>query len=151
MSQKIEYNKVFEFSLEGKVTFGDLQTDLLYLLFTDGRVASKFLENHLPLWFPEIKFVDANGYDHIRESDGRRFDLKGFTPRGACYAPSEMLGKGRQITVEKVHEHARTIDYIFSDITEFPKVRIVFKKGIDMIKDFPTTKIKKTEREKLFS
>lgn len=146
----VEYNKTYEFDLTGRVQFGDLPIELIHRLFTDGRVASKFLEHHLPVWFPELEFVDAQGYDHVRTSDGRRFDLKGFTPRGACYAPSEMLGKGRKITVDVVHAHAREIDYVFSDITEFPRVRIVFKQGTDMVTEFPTTKIKKTERAKLF-
>jgi hypothetical protein len=146
----ITYDQTYVFDLTGKVQFGDLPTELIHKLFTDGRVASKFLENHLPIWFPELDFVDANGHDHVRRADGRKYDLKGFTPRGACYAPSEMLGKGRKITLERVHEHAREIDYVFSDITEFPQVRIVFKRGTDMIRDFPSTKIKKTERAKLF-
>ncbi len=146
----LEYNKVYEFDLAGRVQFGDLPQALIYELFTDGRVASKFLEHHLPVWFPELEFVDAKGYDHVRTTDGRRFDLKGFTPRGACYAPSEMLGKGRKITESVVHAHAQEIDYVFSDITEFPKVRIVAKRGTDMVTQFPTTKIKYTQRAQLF-
>ncbi len=146
----LEYNKVYEFDLSGKVQFGDLPTELIHELFTDGRVASKFLEHHLPIWFPELEFVDAKGYDHVRTTDGRRFDLKGFTPRGACYAPSEMLGKGREIREQEVHAHAREIDYVFSDITEFPKVRIVAKQGTDMVAQFPSTKIKYTQRAQLF-
>jgi hypothetical protein len=146
----IIYDTTFEFDLTGKVSFGDLSTELIHKLFTDGRVASKFLEHHLPIWFPELEFRDAQGYDHVRIADGRRFDLKGFTPRGACYAPSEMLGKGRRIIESKVHAHAREIDYIFSDITEFPRVRIVFKRGTDMVEQFPNTKIKYNQREQLF-
>ena len=74
----IEYNRTYEFDLTGKVSFGSLPIELLHTLFTDGRVASKFLEHHLPIWFPELEFVDAQGYDHVRTRDGRRFDLKGF-------------------------------------------------------------------------
>jgi len=147
----IIYNKIFSFDLSGRVAFGDLPQEKLYKLFTDGRVASKFLEHHLPLWFPEIQYVDGQGFDHVKIDNGRKFDLKGFTPRGACYAPSEMLGKGRKIIVEKVHEHAQHIDYIFSDITEFPQVRIIFKHGTDLVRDFPSTKIKKNQRDQLFS
>ena len=146
----IVYNKVFSFDLSNRVTFGDLTQQTLYKLFTDGRVSSKFLEHHLPLWFPELEFRDGQGYDHVQLNSGKKFDLKGFTPRGACYAPSEMLGKGRKIIVEKAHEHARTIDYIFSDITEFPQVRIIFRHGQDLVRDFPSTKIKKNQRDQLF-
>jgi hypothetical protein len=147
---EIELNKTYEFDLTGKVQFGDMPIELLYKLFTDGRVASKFLEHTLPAWFSDLEFVDAKGYDHVSRSTGRRYDLKGFTPRGACYAPSEMLGKGRKIIEADVHDHAQTIDYVFSDITEFPKVRIVFKSGKDLIEQFPSTKIKYNERSKLF-
>lgn len=146
----IMYDKTFEFDLEGKVSFGDLPLELIHELFKDGRVASKFLENHLPIWFPELEFRDARGYDHVRIADGRRFDLKGFTARGACYAPSEMLGKGRNIVESAVHAHAQEIDYIFSDITEFPRVRIVFKRGTEMVQQFPSTKIKYNQRNQLF-
>ena len=146
----IEYDKIYTFDLTGKVSFGDLPEQLLFTLFTDGRVASKFLENHMPIWFPELVFTDSKGYDHIHRETLRKFDLKGFTPRGACYAPSEMLGKGRKIVLETVHEHAKEIDYIFSDITEFPKVRIIFRRGTDMVNLFPSTKIKYKERHLLF-
>lgn len=148
---QVVYNTVFEFDLTGKVSFGDLPTDQLYKLFTDGRVASKFCEHHLSIWFPDLEYQDKKGFDHIHKISGIKFDLKGFTPRGACYAPSEMLGAGRKINLEEVHKHAREIDYAFSDISEFPKIRIIFKKGTDLIKEFPSSKIKYNERVKLFS
>jgi len=147
---QVELNKTYEYDLTGKVQFGDMPVELLHRLFTDGRVASKFLEHTLPTWFEDLEFVDAKGYDHVSKTTGRKYDLKGFTPRGACYAPSEMLGKGRKIIETDVHAHAQTIDYVFSDITEFPKVRIVFKSGADMVEQFPNTKIKYNERSKLF-
>lgn len=146
----ISYDKIFEFDLTGKVSFGDLPISLIHKLFTDGRVASKFLEHHLPIWFPELRFEDGKGFDHVQIKTGRQFDLKGFTPKGACFAPSQMLGKGRKIIVEEVHEHAQNIDYVFSDITEFPKIRIIFKHGTDLVKLFPSTKIKFKEKAKLF-
>jgi hypothetical protein len=145
-----EYNRIYNFDLTGKVQFGALPLPLLHKLFKDGRVASKFLEHHLPEWFTEFKFVDCKGYDHVRESDGLRIDLKGFTARGACYAPSEMLGKGRKIDLDQVHAHAQEIDYVFSDITEFPVVRLVFKRGQDLVREFPSTKIKPNQRDQLF-
>ena len=147
---KIAYNYVFEFDLTGRIMFGDLPVDSLIKLFKDGRVVSKFLEHHIPIWFPELQFQDGIGYDHRRIVDGRKFDLKGFTMGGACYAPSNMLGKGRKIIVEQVHEHAKHIDYIFSDVTQFPIVRIVFKHGTDLVNQFPSTRIKKNQREQLF-
>ena len=147
---KVELNKTYSFDLTGKVQFGDMPVEQLHKLFRDGRVASKFLEHSIPTWFPDLEFVDEQGFDHVCQETGRRYDLKGFTKGGACYAPSNMLGAGRKINKAEVHAHANEIDYIFSDITEFPKVRIIFKIGADMVEQWPSTKIPKKDKEKLF-
>jgi hypothetical protein len=145
----INYDKTYTFDLTGKVSFGDLPTSLVNDMFKDGRVASKFLENHLPVWFPELEFVDQDGYDHISKT-GQKYDLKGFTKGGASYAPSAMIGAGRKIDVTEMHAHANTIDYVFSDITEFPQVRIKFMRGTDMVQQYPSGKIAYKQRLALF-
>lgn len=150
MKQQIRYDHTYEFDLTGKVQFGDLSIETVHALFQDGRVASKFLENILPVWFDDLEYVDQDGYDHVQTSTGRQLDLKGFTRGGASYAPSNMLGAGRKIDREKLHEHALKIDYILSDITEFPRVRIVFKRGTDLVEHYPTGKIPTQERATLF-
>jgi hypothetical protein len=61
-----------------------------------------------------------------------------------------MLGAGRRINLEELHEHANSIDYIFSDVTEFPKVRIVVKKGTDLVRDYANGKIPYKNRSTLF-
>ena len=133
-------NTVYEFDLTGKVKFGDMPEQAVYELFKDGRVASKFLEHTIPTWFEDLEFVDGVGYDHVSKTTGRKYDLKGFTRGGASYAPSTMLGAGRKIDKHVLHEHAESIDYILSDITEFPKVRIVFKSGSDLVSTYPAGK-----------
>lgn len=150
MNTQIQLNKVYTFDLTGKVQFGDMPTELLHKLFQDGRVASKFLEHTLPTWFPDLEFVDAEGYDHVSKSNGRKYDLKGFTKGGASYAPSNMLGAGRKIDTRVLHEHANSIDYILSDITAFPQVRIVFKAGADLVRDYPTGKIPVAQKQQIF-
>lgn len=147
---KYAYDTVYEFDFTGKVQFGDMPTADIYKLFQDGRVASKFLEHTIPEWFNDLEFVDQDGYDHVDKITGDKFDLKGFTKGGASYAPSTMLGAGRSIDVPKLHAHAREIDYIFSDVTDFPCVRVVFKKGTDLIESYPSGKISKTQRQALF-
>jgi len=145
-----QFNTTYEFDFTGKVQFGDMPVELLNKLFQDGRVSSKFLEHTIPTWFPDLEFVDATGYDHVSKSTNRRYDLKGFTKGGASYAPSTMLGAGRKINRETLHEHAESIDYIISDVTDFPKVRVVFKRGTDLVRDYPSGKIPVKERKKLF-
>jgi hypothetical protein len=149
-TQSYTIDQVYEFDLAGQVQFGAMPIEQLYELFRDGRVASKFLEHTIPAWFPDLEFVDGKGYDHVSKSTGRKYDLKGFTKGGASYAPSNMLGAGRKIDVAVLHEHAKSIDYIISDITEFPRVRIVFKRGTDLVSNYPSGKIKFDEKQKLF-
>lgn len=137
---KIEYNKTFTF--EVPVMFGDLPKELLHEMFKDGRVASKFLENHIPVWFPELEFVDAKGYDHVNKETGRQLDAKCFTKGGLCFAPSVMLGAGRKIDSEAVIAHAKTIDYIACDVVDFPTVRIRFVTGTDLLENYPNKSFK---------
>jgi len=146
---KVVYDKVFEFDFTGQVQVGPLSEAALHKLFKDGRIASHFLEQCIPLWFSDLTFVDKKGYDH-EDSTGHKYDLKGFTVRGASYVPSKMLGAGRKINLVEVENHAKYISYIFSDITNFPKVRIVFKTGKVMLKNFPSGKVKSNEIDKLF-
>lgn len=147
---KIEFDKTYEFDLSGQVKFGDLPEQEVYELYKDGRVASKFLEHTVPLWFPELEFVDKRGYDHIDNKEVK-YDLKGFTSKsGARYAPSKMIGGNRKIDFAALKEHAEAINYIFSDITEFPKVRVVFKTGEQVLKEFPSGDVKYKQRAQLF-
>ena len=147
---KYAYDTVYEFDFTDKVQFGDMPIADIYELFQDGRVASKFLEHTIPTWFEDLEFVDQKGYDHQDKITGDKFDLKGFTKGGASYAPSTMLGAGRKIDVPELHAHAREVDYILSDVTEFPRVRVVFKKGTDLIESYPSGKISKTQKKVLF-
>ena len=144
------YEETYEFDLTGKVQFGDLSIDEVHELFRDGRVASKFIEKHVPLWFDKLVFVDKTGYDHIDSITDRKFDLKGFTKNGASYAPSTMLGAGRRIDKVKLHEHAISIDYIFSDITQFPKLKLRFVRGETLVETFPSGKIGSDQHSKIF-
>lgn len=149
---KIDYDTIYIFDFSDRVTFGDLDRQTVYELFQDGRVASKFLEHYVPLWFPELKFVDATGYDHVDVATGNlKWDLKGFTKGGASYVPSNMLGAGRTINLQEAHDHANTIDYIFSDVVEFPQVKIRFKSGRELVNEFPRGKIDFKYRSQLFT
>jgi hypothetical protein len=149
---KIDYDTIYCFDFTDQVMFGKLPKNTVYELFHDGRVASKFLENYIPIWFPELRFVDATGYDHVDVETGtRKWDLKGFTKGGASYVPSNMIGAGRSINLQEAHDHANTIDYIFSDIIDFPCVRIQFKSGQELVKEFPKGKIDVKYRDRLFN
>jgi hypothetical protein len=126
----IELNKVYEFECDAN--FGTLSQNCVNKLFTDGRRASGFLELQLEQWFPELTFVDGKGYDHV-DNNGNKYDAKSFTKGGAKFCPSVMLGAGRSVDEEKLWKHANDMIYIFCDIIDFPVVRIIYKRGCDLI------------------
>ena len=146
---KIKYDKNYNFEIDTK--FGSLSLERVNKKFQDGRVASHFLELQLEEWFPELTFVNAKGYDHVRKGSDILYDQKCFTKGGLGFAPSKMLGAGRKINIEEAHAHANTIDYIACDITEFPKVVVRFVKGSELVNNYPTCKVKYNQREEFFA
>lgn len=136
----IELNKTFTFNIDN-ISFGDLPQETIYDVLKDGRLASHFLERQLEIWFPELTFVDGRGHDHIDE-EGNLYDQKCYTDGGLAFAPSNMIGKGRQIVEDVASKHVKKIIYICCDITEMPTVNVRFVKGSDLLKEFPGFKIK---------
>jgi len=147
-NNEIQYNHTYNFTVNA--SFGSLPNETINKMFKDGRVASKFLENHLPIWFNDLEFVDATGYDHIRKSNKRKLDAKCFTKGGLTYAPSNMLGGGRKIVSEIAHEHANEIDYIACDVVDFPRIKVRFVAGSDLVTKYPNCKIKPSQRDEFF-
>jgi hypothetical protein len=148
---KIEYNKCYDFTINA--SFGDLPKSVIEEILKDGRLSSHFLERQLEVWFPELTFVNAKGYDHIRADSDILYDQKCFTKGGLGFAPSKMLGAGRHIDLEEAHAHANTIHYIACDIVDFPKVRVRFISGKDLIEKYPgkRCKVPFAERESFFT
>lgn len=127
----IELNQLYTFECDA--FFGTLSQKQVYKLFTDGRRASGFLERQLEVWFPELTFVDGKGFDFV-DMMNQKYDAKCFTKGGAKFCPSVMLGAGRSVNEKKLWEHAAYMIYIFCDIIDFPQVRVICKKGTDLIK-----------------
>ena len=141
-------NKTYIFEVQN-ISFGDLNQEELAEMFTDGRLASHFLERQLTKWYPELSFVDKRGYDHVDEQ-GNKYDQKCFTKGGLGFAPSHMGGKGRVFVQEEAHEHAKDITYICCDVVDFPIVKVKFARGSDLIVDYPKCKIPFSKRQEFF-
>jgi len=147
----IELNKVYTKTITN-FSFGELSKEELIRLFKDGRVASKFLEKLATIWFPELTNVDLKHYDHV-DTEGNKFEMKGFTGNGCKFVPSSMIGKGRYIDrdelAEGIKEHKLT--YIITDIVEFPTVKIKFIDGKKLLSEYPSGEIRPKQREELFN
>ena len=150
---KVEYNKVFEFDLCGTVAFGGLSTKSLHEIFRDGRAVSLLLERQLEKWFPQLKWVGGCKYkDHDDQETNDVYDAKNFTKNGLKFVPSKMIGTGRKFDKAKFHKGVKEkkMNYICCDIIDFPKVRVLFKRGTDLLKEYPTGSIGVPKRDLLF-
>lgn len=147
---KIEYNKTYKLEIKN-FSFGDIPREELIENFKDGRCCSWFMEPQLAKWFPELTRVKGNkDHDHT-DNDGVKYDAKNFTKRGLIFMPSNQMGAGRKFNESVAHEKASGLVYVCCDIVDFPKIRVRFEKGSDLIKKFPKCRIKKSLREGFFN
>ena len=147
---KLKLNKTYEYDLTNTMSFGDIKQERLYEFFKDGRNASFMLEEQLTHWFPELTRVEGNkDHDHISEN-GVKYDAKNFTKHGLNFMPSNQIGAGRKFDSVVAYQKANKLVYICCDIVDFPKVKVVFKDGKDLVKSYPNCKVSKNKREVLF-
>ena len=143
---KVKLNK----TVTHKVTeykFGDLTSEELKDTFQDGRIASWFMEQQLPYWYPELTRVTGQkDHDHI-DNTGRLFDQKTFTARGVTCLPSNQQGKGRFFEEATAYEKANKLIYIITEVNDFPNIHVRFVEGKDLINNYPQLKVKFTQRE----
>jgi len=139
---------VYTFDFTDKVKLGSLSQEETYEVFRDGRFAAHFLERELTKHF-HLSFVNKTGYDHV-DPTGQKYDAKNFTKRGLSFMPSNQLGEGRKFNADVAHAKAKELIYICCDIVDFPKVRVKFAYGADLVKEYPKCKVPKGYREALF-
>ena len=153
MSNTIELNKTYHFEIPN-VSFGQLNQEELIEIFSDGRVASHFLERHLTKWFPNLTHVPGcKGWDHVVELTGQKYDAKNFTAKGGLkFMPSGMIGTGRKYDAVECRAKIKknNLIYIMCDIVDFPKIRVKFRDGLELFDEYPKGKIAKKNRELLF-
>ena len=145
----IKHNKTYEFDIPN-ISFGLLSENKLNTLFKDGRYASPFMEEYLPVWFPKLKRVLGNkDHDHV-DPDGIYYDAKNFTKNGLQFMPSNQIGAGRSYDAKATEEKANKLVYICCDITNFPKVRVKFVPGKQLFKAYPKAKVPFHEKDSFF-
>jgi hypothetical protein len=147
---QIELNKTYFREIEN-YSFGDLSIEALNEIFRDGRVASHLLEPQLVHWFPQLTHIKGcRDHDHT-DGTGQKYDAKNFTKGGLKFKPSNMIGTGRTFNYQGMVDKAQHMIYIACDIIDFPQVRVIFKEGMDLVREYPDGEIKKSQREVLFS
>lgn len=140
----VEYNKAYCFKLED-VSFPGIEKEKLYKLYQDGRVSSSFIQLWLESQF-NLKYVNGNGYDHLDEKQNK-YELKSLTKYGCNLCPSHMVGSGRKKDISLFREEASKINFIISDITNFPEIKVVFKTGEEIVRLYPNAVIAKNDKK----
>jgi hypothetical protein len=135
----IEFNKTYEFYIDS-VSFADLTKEELATLFSDGRVASHFIEIQITKWFPELQRKEIKRgrakSDHIGQNNVI-YEMKNFTKYGCKLMPSYMYGGSRKFNFDEYNKLAKDTKYIVCDIRNFPIIKIIFKDGTDIVNLFP--------------
>lgn len=142
-------NKNYYIDLTDQVSFADIDKEILYELFKDGRNASFMLEIYLTTKFPLTLVKGNKDHDHI-DINGNKYDAKNFTKHGLKFMPSNQIGSGRCFDQTKAHDKANNLTYICCDIVDFPKIIIRFIDGCDLIKEYPKCIVPFNSRGKLF-
>ena len=147
---KVKLNKTFDFEIHN-VAFGDLTKEEAIDICKDGRLASHFLELQLTKWFPELTHVTGcKDHDHV-DQNGTKYDAKNFTrSSGLYFGPSNMRGSKRKFIQSVAHEKASCLIYICCDIVDFPQVRVLFRKGTELIVEYPKCNISLGKRAVFF-
>lgn len=150
---QLQLNTPYEFDFTGTISFGNLEPEFLYDMFKDGRFCCEPLSRHLEQTFDDLVFVDKKGYDFTWNS--RKIEKKQITNGGLKFCPSSMIGAGRKVNYDEVVSHIldNNLLYVLADITEFPKVRVAFVEGLQLL-DHNTSKncsFSKTNALKFFN
>jgi len=146
----IKLNKIYNFNLDIP-KIGDLTKEEINQVFQDGRSASPVLEMQLVKWFSELTHVSGcKDHDHL-DKQGNKYDAKNFTKNGLRFMPSKMIGVGRAFNKIEFHKKAKSLTYIVCDIKEFPNIKVVFKSGKELIKEYPNGSVGPSKRKEFFN
>tara|TARA_Y100000593_G_scaffold93149_1_gene186999 strand:+ start:110 stop:568 length:459 start_codon:yes stop_codon:yes gene_type:complete len=147
----VELNNTYKFELETP-RFGSLSKEQVIDIFTDGRHCSPFLERQLAAWFEGLTHITGNKPYDLIDEQGRKYDAKNFTKKGLKFMPSGQIGTGRKYDYDKCRKkiEENKMTYIACDITEFPKVRVRFLDGSELLKEYPKAQVPFKDREVLF-
>lgn len=147
---KIEFDKTYYLPCP-EVSIHGWSKEEVAKFICDGRRFSALMEKQIEKWFPDLKFVDEKGYDHIHRKNNMPFDQKTFTKQ-CNFNQSKHIGYGRDLLDEEAaNEHIKNNNYIITDTSTYPMVRLIFKKGSDLLEKYPKRIIPKSKREELFN
>lgn len=140
-------NQLYHFELNNFM-FDNLTQPELHNIFKKGNNISPFLEIYFSKVF-KLQYVNKPFHDFI-DVFGNKIEQKTFTKYGCHFLPSTYRNYHNKNEFELMNIFNNNI-YLLCDITQFPKIQVIFKKGYDLFQQFPDGKICFSQKNILFN
>ena len=150
ISSSVELDTTSTYDIEN-FGFDDLSTEETIEIYKDGRVFSHFIEKWLTKRFPITHVGGCKKYDFVDNTyHNTKYDEKTFTKGGCNFCPSNMIGQGRKFDEAIFRE--KTLGMIFAVVSniQFPRIKIKFMRGSNLIKMYPKGHIPLKDHDKFF-
>ena len=146
----VTLNKTFTHTITN-YGFGNLPIETVDKILKDGRPFSHFIELWLEENYPIVWVEGCKSYDFKDKVYPETiYDEKTFTKGGCAFCPSNMLGQGRSFNKEVFEEKAKKLVYCVVSNIYFPKIKVKFMRGIELMKIYPKGKIPFSDHIKFF-
>lgn len=145
----ILYNKTYNHTLTN-YNFGNIPESKMIEIYRDGRAFSHFIEPWLAVNYPLIHITGCKNYDHT-DTNNVKYEQKTFTKGGCKFMPSNMIGTKRKFNKDDFQNTAKKLIYIIICNIKFPKIKIKFIKGTDLILNYPNGIIPLKDFDKFFN
>ena len=145
----LKENQVYDFTLQN-ISFGNLSLDKLYKIYKDGRAFSHLIEPWIECNCPILQHIEGcKDHDFVNRLDNTiKYEAKTWTSNsGLNFQPSNMIGKGRRIDTNKFHDKCNQLIYIIISNINFPRIKIKFIKGNELLKIYPKGSSGKSKKE----
>ena len=150
-ASSVELNKTFDHEISD-ISFGNLPREACIAILKDGRPFSHFIEAWLAENYPLVHVKGCKNHDFTDSNyPSILYDEKTFTSKGCSFCPSNMLGQGRKFDKEAFEEISKKLIFCIVSNIDFPKIKIKFVRGSDLIKLYPKGKIPSKDFIKFFN
>ena len=163
-SCNLELNKIYEFNL-GNMSHCNMSHEEMINHYKNNSSPLSFLiEKILPKWFDKIIY-DTTPHEikynntiikikpdlKDKKTKSILYDQKSFNLKGGSFKRSSYKGIGRKYNKELNEIWAKNQIFIWTDVCELPKIKIIALTGEECLKRFPKCDIKYNEKDKLFN
>ena len=160
----MELNTVYEKSLGDMSHCGESHEEMIEHYNGNSSPLSFLLEKKLPKWFDNLVYDTTRHVvwceqDKItimpdlrdKETHTILYDQKIFNHKGGSFKRSNSKGIGRSYNKRLNEAWASEQIFIWTEVLDLPKVKIIALSGNECYDRFPTATIALNQREKLFS